>query len=47
VRRFSDQQILNIWNLNLISIYPDYETFIEFNGKQHYEPIEFFGGKKC
>lgn len=22
----------------------DYNTYIEFNGRQHYEPIEFFGG---
>jgi very-short-patch-repair endonuclease len=25
---------------------PDYNTYIEFNGRQHYEPIEFFGGVK-
>ena len=25
---------------------PDYNTCIEFNGKQHYEPILFFGGVK-
>ena len=24
---------------------PDYNTCIEFNGKQHYKPIEFFGGE--
>ena len=24
---------------------PDYNICIEFNGKQHYEPIDFFGGK--
>lgn len=24
---------------------PDYNTFIEFNGKQHYVPIEHFGGE--
>jgi len=23
---------------------PDYNTCIEFNGKQHYEPIKYFGG---
>ena len=23
---------------------PDYKTFIEFNGRQHYEPVEIFGG---
>lgn len=23
---------------------PDYNTYIEFNGKQHYEPVEKFGG---
>jgi hypothetical protein len=25
---------------------PQYNTVIEYNGKQHYEPIEFYGGKK-
>lgn len=24
---------------------PDYDILIEYNGKQHYEPIEFFGGQ--
>ena len=24
---------------------PDYNTFIEYNGKQHYIPIEYFGGE--
>ena len=24
---------------------PDYNTFIEYNGKQHYVPIEYFGGE--
>lgn len=26
---------------------PDYNLFIEFNGKQHYEPINYFGGEKA
>lgn len=26
---------------------PEYNTVIEYNGKQHYEPIDFFGGKKA
>lgn len=26
---------------------PDYNTCIEFNGIQHYKPIEYFGGKKA
>jgi len=25
---------------------PDYNICIEFNGKQHYEPITFFGGEE-
>ena len=25
---------------------PDYNIMIEFNGKQHYEPIKFFGGQE-
>ena len=25
---------------------PDYNTCIEYNGKQHYEPIEYFGGNE-
>lgn len=24
---------------------PDYNTFIEYNGKQHYIPVEYFGGQ--
>lgn len=34
---------------NILSIdfyLPDYNICIEYNGKQHYEPVEFFGGKK-
>lgn len=30
----------------LIDFYlPDYNLFIEYNGKQHYVPIEYFGGE--
>ena len=25
---------------------PKYNLFIEYNGKQHYEPIEYFGGQQ-
>lgn len=25
---------------------PGYNTIVEFNGMQHYKPIEFFGGEK-
>lgn len=25
---------------------PDYDMCIEYHGRQHYEPVEFFGGKK-
>lgn len=25
---------------------PDYNIAIEYNGKQHYEPVDYFGGKK-
>ena len=25
---------------------PDYDICIEYHGRQHYEPVEFFGGKK-
>lgn len=26
---------------------PDYNILIEYNGRQHYEPIEYFGGQKA
>ena len=26
---------------------PDYQLFIEFHGKQHYYPVEFFGGREA
>lgn len=30
----------------LIDFYlPDYNTFIEYNGKQHYIPVKYFGGE--
>lgn len=25
---------------------PDYNTLIEYNGKQHYEPVDYFGGQE-
>lgn len=25
---------------------PDYNMMIEYDGKQHYEPVEYFGGKE-
>ena len=33
-------------NIILVDFYlPDYNLFIEYNGIQHYIPIEYFGGK--
>ncbi len=31
--------------LKIDFVIPDKNIYIEFNGKQHYEPIEYFGGK--
>lgn len=31
----------------LVDFYlPDYNTFIEFNGEQHYKPVKWFGGEE-
>ena len=40
--KFSDCR--NIFELPFDFYLPKYRTAIEFDGKQHYEPIEFFGG---
>ena len=37
---------INFLGIAYIDFYlPDYNIFIEYNGRQHYEPISFFGGK--
>ena len=36
----------NIFKLPFDFYLPDYNTCIEYDGKQHYEPIEYFGGIK-
>lgn len=37
---------INISGKGLIDFYfPDYNLFIEYNGKQHYVPIKYFGGE--
>ena len=43
-KTFSDLQYKN--QLKCDFYLPEYETVIEFNGKQHYEPISVFGGEK-
>jgi hypothetical protein len=40
--KFND--CMNIRKLPFDFYIPKYNTCIEFNGKQHYEPIDFFGG---
>lgn len=35
----------NISNLRFDFYLPDYNLCIEYNGRQHYEPIEYFGGE--
>lgn len=45
---FIFQYPLKIKNYNLVIDFylPQYDLYIEYNGEQHYKPIEFFGGEK-
>ena len=48
--KFTAQHVIecpiNISGIAKIDFYlPDYNLFIEYNGKQHYEPIVYFGGE--
>ena len=37
---------INVSGIAKVDFYlPTYNIFIEYNGKQHYEPIEYFGGR--
>ena len=40
-----DQSINSSGNAYIDFYLPSYNLFIEYNGKQHYTPIEYFGGK--
>lgn len=40
-----DQLINSSGNAYIDFYLPDYNLFIEYNGKQHYIPIEYFGGE--
>jgi hypothetical protein len=41
---YSDK-VVNKFDNNYFDFYlPKYRTVIEFDGKQHYEPMEYFGG---
>lgn len=44
---FVEQYSVNIKNhlLRFDFYLPDYDIFIEFQGRQHYEPVDFFGGE--
>jgi hypothetical protein len=35
-----------IENLRLDIYFPKYNIAVEYNGQQHYYPVEFFGGEK-
>jgi len=39
---------MKIKNYNLVLDFylPYYDLYIEYNGEQHYNPINFFGGEK-
>ena len=44
--KISIDQSINSSGIAKIDFYlPDYNLFIEYNGKQHYVPIEYFGGE--
>lgn len=45
-RQYCIPTIINPSGLAYIDFYlPDYNTFIEYNGRQHYIPIKYFGGE--
>lgn len=43
---YIDEYKLPNYNFEYDFYLPDFNVFIEFHGKQHYEPIEYFGGEK-
>ena len=43
-KKFDDCK--NVLSLSFDFYLPNYNILIEYNGKQHYEPIEYFGGHK-
>lgn len=42
--KFIQEYKIQGYNFEYDFYLPDYKTFIEFNGRQHYEPVEIFGG---
>ena len=46
IRQYKVESNFSLQNKMFIDFYlPDYNLFIEYNGKQHYIPIEYFGGE--
>lgn len=37
---------INGYNLTIDFYLPQYDLYIQYNGQQHYKPIDFFGGKE-
>jgi very-short-patch-repair endonuclease len=46
IRQHSFDTCRFINKLNFDFYLPKYNTCIEFDGRQHYEPVEWFGGKE-
>lgn len=43
-KKFDDCR--NVLSLSFDFYLPNYDILIEYNGKQHYEPVDYFGGQK-
>lgn len=44
IKEFTKNDLKHINNLRIDFYLPDYDVAIEFNGLQHYQPIDHFGG---
>lgn len=40
-KKLTQEEVIN----RCKKIHPEYNTFTEYNGQQHYIPIEYFGGE--
>jgi len=43
---FQNSKKIKNYNLVLDFYLPQYDLYIEYNGEQHYSPINFFGGEE-
>lgn len=45
-RQYTFDDCKNIFSLPFDFYLPDYDVLIEYDGRQHFEPVEIFGGEK-